>query len=579
MRLLPRLGSVRLALTAATAAGLAASFEAQGSGPQLSLAQDIVTPGVPVAATITGAPGRLYALVGSSTGAGLTHAGVALSLGPDYAILAMGTLDGTGQAVVAVTPPFLFTTLDRYYVQAVTSTSPAFIPLEVSPGRILRNAHVLLPASAGPTGPTGPVGPTGPAGATGPPGPTGPTGPTGVGLTGATGATGPPGPPGPPGATGPIGPPGPMGGGRVPFTISTIDDTANVGMFTAITIGADGLGLISYYDFSNSALKVAHCLNPACTAAELTTLDVIGVEQHTSITIGRDGFGLISYYDHNGTDGDLKVAHCTNTACTSFGLTTVDGGSDDVGLYSAIAIGSDGFGLISYYDAGAGDLKTAHCTNLACSTSTSTTIDVNANDVGLYTSLAIGTDGFGLISYHDASAVDLKVAHCTNIACSTATLTPLDTGNDSGLYTSIAIGADGLGLVSYHNTGAQLDLRVARCADVACTSAPPFTLDSVGNVGHFTSLAIGADGLGLVSYQDFSNKFLKVAHCPNNTCNPGASTTLLAIVDRSADVGRYSSITIGPDGFALISYRDTANLTLKVVHCASLGCSPFVQRR
>jgi hypothetical protein len=32
-----------------------------------------------------------------------------------------------------------------------------------------------------------------------------------------------------------------------------------------VTIGADGLGLISYLDSSNSDLKVAHCSNVTCT--------------------------------------------------------------------------------------------------------------------------------------------------------------------------------------------------------------------------------------------------------------------------------------------------------------------------
>jgi len=43
-----------------------------------------------------------------------------------------------------------------------------------------------------------------------------------------------------------------------------------VGYYTSITIGSDGLGLISYYDKSNGDLKVAHCGNPACTKDPFT---------------------------------------------------------------------------------------------------------------------------------------------------------------------------------------------------------------------------------------------------------------------------------------------------------------------
>ena len=81
-----------------------------------------------------------------------------------------------------------------------------------------------------------------------------------------------------------------------------------------MTIGADGLGLISYLDVTNGNLKVAHCSNRACTSATLTTLDSTGeVGQDTSVTIGADGLGLISYYD--ATNGNLKVAHCSDRSC------------------------------------------------------------------------------------------------------------------------------------------------------------------------------------------------------------------------------------------------------------------------
>jgi preprotein translocase subunit Sec61beta len=81
-----------------------------------------------------------------------------------------------------------------------------------------------------------------------------------------------------------------------------------------------------------------------------------------------------------------------------------------------VTVGTDGFGLISYWDSTNGDLKVAHCTNLACTAATATTIDSTGN-VGGHTSVTVGTDGFGLISYHDATNADLKVAHCTLTGC------------------------------------------------------------------------------------------------------------------------------------------------------------------
>ena len=142
---------------------------------------DGITPGVAVAVTIAGPPGQYYALLGSNVGAGLTHAGVNLSVGTEFAILASGVIGGTGQVVVSGTPPFLFTTLDRYYLQAVASPSPGYAPLQASPGLVLRNAHLVGSL----------VGPPGAQGIQGPPGPQGVQG-----IQGLMGLQGPPGPPG-----------------------------------------------------------------------------------------------------------------------------------------------------------------------------------------------------------------------------------------------------------------------------------------------------------------------------------------------------------------------------------------------
>jgi|GEM_PF-4738217 len=101
----------------------------------------------------------------------------------------------------------------------------------------------VVPGPAGVAGAPGDVGPQGPAGPTGPTGPAGPTGPTG-----------------PQGPQGPQGPPGP-GVERPVFARTALDTVGEVGFYTSVTIGADGLGLISYHNSTNGDLKVAHCSN------------------------------------------------------------------------------------------------------------------------------------------------------------------------------------------------------------------------------------------------------------------------------------------------------------------------------
>jgi len=168
--------------------------------PTLAASSTIVAPGVSVNVTITGVPGRFFAVIGSATNAGFNYGGVPLAVGADVVVLSQGVLDGTGTAVVSITPPFLGTTHDRYYLQAATSASPSFIPLEASAGIVLRNQDLVsgLIGPAGPEGPQGIPGSIGPAGPAGPVGPAGPQGP--MGLQGVQGAQGPQGVPGTPGS-------------------------------------------------------------------------------------------------------------------------------------------------------------------------------------------------------------------------------------------------------------------------------------------------------------------------------------------------------------------------------------------
>ena len=365
-------------------------------------------------------------------------------------------------------------------------------------------------------------------------------------------------------------------------TITTLDRDGDVGMHSSVTIGADGLGLISYYDATNADLKVAHCSDAACSSATITTLDsVFGtLGPYPSVTIGVDGLGLISYYD-----GKLKVAHCDNVVCSSANITTL--GLDDRALaadghakYTSVAIGSDGLGLIVYdYRrlAHITDLKVAHCDNIECSSATDHPyLETLVHSDGPYTSVTTGADGLGLISYRGSEGF-LKVAHCDNIECSSANITNLS--NLRAKHSSVTIGADGLGLISYY---ANHELKAAHCSDSACSSATLTTLDSewrdinnTGDLGNYSSVTIGADGLGLISYYDATNADLKVAHCSDAACSSATTITL----DSDEDVGMYTSVTIGADGLGLISYYDATHGDLKVAHCANRFCTPNFRRR
>lgn len=93
-------------------------------------------------------------------------------------------------------------------------------------------------------------------------------------------------------------------------------DSTRVRGFKVAARGADSLGRITYQDSSAADLLVVHCSNVACTAATTATIDSVGfVGQRTSVTVGADGLPLVTY---RSTSGALAVTHCANTCCTPY---------------------------------------------------------------------------------------------------------------------------------------------------------------------------------------------------------------------------------------------------------------------
>jgi hypothetical protein len=194
------------------------------------------------------------------------------------------------------------------------------------------------------------------------------------------------------------------------------------------------------------------------------------------MAVGPTGFGVIAYLGEE--DGHLEVAACADLDCNQFTASTIDSTYlGDHGVRPSIAFGRDGLALISYGHGQNADspasLAVAHCQNVTCTSATITTVDGvgTTGNTQHPSSLTIGADGLGVVSYPDTVNADLRVAHCSNLACSSATTTTVDTLGDVRLSSSIAI-LDGRPIISYHESLGG-DLRVARCPNAACTGLSP----------------------------------------------------------------------------------------------------------
>ncbi|UCG77662.1 MAG: pentapeptide repeat-containing protein [Nitrospirota bacterium] len=359
---------------------------------------------------------------------------------------------------------------------------------------------------------------------------------------------------------------------QIPRTnlITTVDSDGSVGQYTSITIGTDGLPVVSYFAISGSDLKVLKCGNISCNSDNIvTTIDqdsVVG--QYSSITIGTDGLPVISYYD--ATNGDLKIAKCGDPVCSKNNTITGIPSVDTEGSYSSISIGTDGLPVVSYYEETSRDLKFLKCGNPACSANNLITTIDSIGFVGKHSSISIGADGYPVIAYYDESNRDLKVAKCMNAACSFGTkLITIDSEGFVGKYSSITIGPDGLPIISYFDESNR-DLKTAKCADFYCSVNTALVIvDSPGFLGEHTSITIGFHGLPVISYYDSSNQHLKAVKCGNASCSSG--NTIITL-DDSGSCGQFGSLTMGMDGLPVFSYFDAKNENLKIAKCANTFC-------
>lgn len=96
------------------------------------------------------------------------------------------------------------------------------------------------------------------------------------------------------------------------------------------------------------------------------------------------------------------------------------------------------------------------------------------------------------------------------------------------------------------------------------------TLDQGPVAGH-PSLAIGADGLPVIAYDDGADG-LRVTHCLDIDCSM-SSSVLIPDPPTGGTWGRYNSITVAPDGNPAIAFYDPYDNQVKLVKCSTIDCT------
>ena len=164
---------------------------------------------------------------------------------------------------------------------------------------------------------------------------------------------------------------------------------------------------------------------------------------------------------------------------------------------------------------------------------------------GMEVDLALDQNGYPHISYYNNFSKVLEYATWDGSTWKIETVDSSETGY-VGQHTSIALDQNGYPHISYFYPGNLGDISDLKYASWNGSTWNTQTVDSEGNVGQYTSIALDQNGYPHISYLDASNGDLKYASWDGSSWNTQT-------VD-SEGYGSWNSIALDQNGYPHISY-------------------------
>ena len=388
-------------------------------------------------------------------------------------------------------------------------------------------------------------------------------------------------------------------------------------MWGGMTMDASGSAWISTFDNWNGDLWVSRYVGAngggcgagvtawKCTKIEHDAVDAVG--PGNAIGVDPKGKAWISYYD--AVNGDLAVAEYVGSGGTGCGATpappdwscySVDS-TGDTGGYTSIAFDSGGSPWITSWGVGGFLRLTRYVgsggTGCALTSWTCYFVDTVNASTGRYTTIVFDQTGDPWISYTDQTNGGIRIAQyvgsgggsargCgTNSSTEWACETVFDNGN--------AVGQDGTGnsknlVMAIDSTNAPwlafYDLiagnlwvvKYVGSGGSGCTGATYSTkwsctiVEQTNDVGRYTSMAIGPDDKPWIGYYDVTNTGLRAAKYVGGGvgtgCGGGSTDWTCTAVDNAGSDGGWSVMAVDASGVPWIAAAETsvAPTTLRI---------------